>query len=111
MNLNLFFRNKTFLKIFSVFSAYFVLLPFIILVVVPLYIYKRIVIYLSKGRKNYAPLSVDDCIHIVDDIHGRPSGSISGVVCLKSGHSFDDLVARVERVIAKVCKVFMYTHC
>ncbi|OXA62740.1 uncharacterized protein LOC110842012 [Folsomia candida] len=100
-----FLQSKIFLLILSIFVSYFLLPPFFILVAAPLYIYHRIVTFLSKWKKElYEPLTNDDCIHATDDIHGRPSGSISGVVHLKGSHTFDELVNKLEKVAAEYPK-------
>ncbi|OXA62738.1 O-acyltransferase WSD1 [Folsomia candida] len=96
------FRSKSFFLIFSIFFQYFILPLFLILVAAPLYTYYRTVTFLSKWKEGlYAPLTLDDCIHGTDDIHGRPGRAISGIVYLKCSHTFDDLVTKMEKAAIK----------
>ncbi|OXA62739.1 uncharacterized protein LOC110862660 [Folsomia candida] len=96
------FRSKTFFLISSIFVSYFILPPCFIFLAAPLYIYYRTVTFLSKWKKGfYAPLTLDDFLHVNDDIHGRPRCSITGVVYLKGSHTFDELVTKLEKVAVK----------
>ncbi|OXA62736.1 putative diacylglycerol O-acyltransferase tgs1 [Folsomia candida] len=112
-------KHKFFLLISSIFLAYFILPPFLILVAAPLYIYKRIIVFFSKWKRRLcAPFSAEDCLHISDDIHGRPRSSMAGVVYLKGSYSFEELVTRVEKVASErpkltctITRVYFWKKC
>lgn len=98
--------NKIFSLTCSILVAHFILPTFLILIVAPLYIYKSCVVFLSKWKVGiYAPLSVGDCIHVLDDIHGQPRCSISCVVHFRGRFSVDQFVNRLKLKISEVSKL------
>ncbi|OXA61370.1 hypothetical protein Fcan01_00036 [Folsomia candida] len=72
-----------------------------VLVVFPLYAYRRIVIILATNLKPgfHTVVNLDSCLVVCDDIHGRPRNSFCCVLHLKGEPLYEDIVGRVEKVL------------
>lgn len=97
-------KNLTLILI-SIFAVVFITPPIFVLVILPLMLYRKVIIFLASWKKDiYRPLNICSGALVFDDIYGKPISSECVVTYLRDVHDTTQLIAKLEKAVQIVCK-------
>ncbi|XP_021943655.2 uncharacterized protein LOC110842250 isoform X2 [Folsomia candida] len=92
-------KNLTLILI-SIFAVVFITPPIFVLVILPLMLYRKVIIFLASWKKDiYRPLNICSGALVFDDIYGKPISSECVVTYLRDVHDTTQLIAKLEKAV------------